>query len=351
MRIGYSFWGFLGTGITDTPDGGRSHRRPLIDELLARGYDVVFLQANRDRVESGDDLGGTYSFDSDLPEIDVLFLEWRWPIPGRNTTPCGSPGHTCDLHRQATLLDHYTRQGRTPTIIWDKDRQLATDNVWRQLPNVAMCEAALLPSPGAHRLLFPVDDALLDAVDVSALAASPRPIPLAYVGNQYDRDDDFDRFLAPAAAVFEHRVGGKWSTTTRWPHVTFLGRVPFGEVSRLYGTALATTLLLPKRYARVGQMTQRIFEAVLAGCLPLAPAHIALVEHFVPGALIVDNGDQVIRRLRYLREIAGTCRHVDLLAQSVRRLELFRLTRQVDALERILDAVVSADTSHREVAR
>ncbi|WP_405537498.1 hypothetical protein OG787_32255 [Streptomyces sp. NBC_00075] len=29
MKIGYSFWGFLGPGITDTPDGGRSHRRPL----------------------------------------------------------------------------------------------------------------------------------------------------------------------------------------------------------------------------------------------------------------------------------------------------------------------------------
>ena len=35
MRIGYSFWGFLGPGITDTPDGGRSHRATLIDGLTA----------------------------------------------------------------------------------------------------------------------------------------------------------------------------------------------------------------------------------------------------------------------------------------------------------------------------
>ena len=33
MRIGYSFWGFIGPGITDTPDGGRSHRATLIDAL------------------------------------------------------------------------------------------------------------------------------------------------------------------------------------------------------------------------------------------------------------------------------------------------------------------------------
>ncbi|MGW7657691.1 hypothetical protein ACWGJ7_38365, partial [Streptomyces tendae] len=48
MKIGYSFWGFLGNGVTDTPDGGRSHRRPFIDALSARGHNIVFLQADRD---------------------------------------------------------------------------------------------------------------------------------------------------------------------------------------------------------------------------------------------------------------------------------------------------------------
>lgn len=43
--IGYSFWGFLGPGIIDTPDGGRSHRRPLVDTIAARGHRLVFLQA------------------------------------------------------------------------------------------------------------------------------------------------------------------------------------------------------------------------------------------------------------------------------------------------------------------
>ena len=80
MKIGYSFWGFLGNGITDTPDGGRSHRRPLVDALLARGHEIVFLQANRDLLEAGDDLGGTYSFDGGIPVIDLLFLVWRWLI-------------------------------------------------------------------------------------------------------------------------------------------------------------------------------------------------------------------------------------------------------------------------------
>ena len=117
MRIGYSFWGFLGPGITDTPDGGRSHRRVLIDGLVSRGHDIVFLQPDRDRTEAGLDLTGRYTWDGALPAIDVLFLEWRWPIPGRNTTRCGTPGHTCDLHRQQELLDHYTHRNGTPTKV------------------------------------------------------------------------------------------------------------------------------------------------------------------------------------------------------------------------------------------
>ena len=44
MRIGYSCWGFLGPGILDTPDGGRSHRRTLVDGLGALGHQLVLLQ-------------------------------------------------------------------------------------------------------------------------------------------------------------------------------------------------------------------------------------------------------------------------------------------------------------------
>src|SRR6266540_6293896 len=104
MRIGHSFWGFLGAGVVDTPDGGRSHRRVLIDGLISVGHEVVFLQTNRDLTEAALDLRHHYTWDAGRPTIDVLLLEWRWPVTGRNTTPCGSFGHTCDLHRQDELL-------------------------------------------------------------------------------------------------------------------------------------------------------------------------------------------------------------------------------------------------------
>ena len=350
VKIGYSFWGFLGPGITDTPDGGRSHRRTLIDGITGAGHDVVFLQANRDLHEARHDLTRAYTWDSGLPAIDALVLEWRWPIPGRNTTPCDAPGHTCDLHRQSQLLACYTSGQGLPTVIWDKDLRLTPADPLRHLPHVAVCEAALRPSPGAHSLLFPVPDGALDAADPAALAAAPRPLPLAYAGNQYGRDQEFGEFFAPAAKRFTHRVAGKWTHTMPWPHVNFTGRCPFPEVSVLYGSALATVLLLPARYARAGQMTQRLPEAVLAGCLPITPANITCAAAFTPPAVHATSGRHVIDRVEHILGIAGTPAHARLLAACLDRLDIFRLSRQTAALDRIWERLTDAFSACRRPA-
>lgn len=335
MRLGYSFWGFLGPGITGTPDGGRSHRRPLIDGLRSRGHDIVFLQANRDLHEADLDLTDTYQWDGGLPNVDALFLEWRWPITGRNTTPCGTAGHTCDLHRQQELICHYTDAG-IPTILWDKDRQLPADDALRRRNNVTVCEAALYPTPGATSLLFPVADTTLDAVDSVKLAAASRDLPLVYVGNQYRRDHAFDAYFAPAATQLRHLVAGKWPRTARWPHVRFTGRIPFAEVDATYRRALATILLLPEEYERVAQVTQRIFEAVLAGCVPLTPVTVRMVEQFTPATVHVSTAAEVVAMVDYLALIAGTAEHARLLEACLHKLDVFRLSRQLQTLDRVL---------------
>jgi hypothetical protein len=304
--------------------------------LRSRGHDIVFLQLDRDYTETCLDLSDAYTWDVGLPDIDVLFLEWRWPIAGRNTTWCGAAGHTCDLHRQQQLLDHYTCARGTATIVWDKDRQLPQDDQLRRIRNAVVCEAAVHPTPGAVSLLFPVADEALDAADPAALAAQPRDLPLAYVGNQYDRDAAFTAFFAPAAAQHRHLVAGKWTRTEAWPEVSFTGRVPFTAVDGIYGRTLVTVLLLPERYARTGQMTQRLFEAVLAGCLPLIPTNIRGAELFAPAWLHVINGTAVSSVLTFLRHIAGTSTHVELIAQCLRALDMFRVSHQLDVLDDLL---------------
>jgi hypothetical protein len=345
MIIGYSYWGFLGPGITDTPDGGRSHRSVLLDGLISRSHQLLLLQANRDLHEAGHDLTGRYSWRPGLPDIDALFLEWRWPIPGRNDTPCGTPGHTCDLYRQDELLAHYTRRG-VRTLIWDKDQQLPADDPLRLTPHVTICEAALLPRPGATRLLFPVDSVRLDAADPADLVAQARDLPLVYVGNQYDRDDAFTAYFAPAAAEHDHVVAGKWTDTGRWPYVHFTGRVPFADGQALHRRALTTVQLLPPRYAATGQFTQRLPEAVLNGCLPLTPADAQHATRVVPPELIVHNGAAASAAISTLRRIAGSPAHAELLRACLDGLEVYRLAPQLDILDALLGRPDPASHRH-----
>ncbi|PKV84232.1 hypothetical protein [Streptomyces sp. TLI_146] len=336
MKIGYSHWGFLGDGITDTPDGGRSHRKTLVDGLVAAGHQVVFLQADRDTLEAHRPVPGPYVWDAGLPELDALFLEWRWPIPGRNDTPCGTPGHTCDLHRQQQLVSHYVEQRGTPALLWDKDQQLHPADALRQGGNVTVCEPALHPRPGAQSLLFPVADQVLDQAEPSVLAAHPRHLALVYVGNEYGRTDAFTTYFAPAAHDLPHEVAGKWADTGRWPHVTFLGRVPFRHGIRMHQAAHATVLLAPDRYLATGQYTQRIFEAVLTGCAPITPARYRSAATVVPEELHARDGADVADITRRLAVLGGEDR-ARLLAQCLRRLDPFRLSRQLDTIDTVLN--------------
>ncbi|MFD7639563.1 hypothetical protein ACFV4P_02825 [Kitasatospora sp. NPDC059795] len=333
MRLGYSHWGFLGDGIADTPDGGRSWRTTMLN-TLATDHQPVLLQPNRDLAEAGHDVPGPYTWHQGLPDLDALFLEWRWPLPGRNITACGTPGHTCDLHRQQELLDHYTARG-VPTLIWDLDRTLAADDPLRTNPTVRVLDPAGHPPPGARTLRVPVADHVLDTADPEQLASGRRPWALGYVGNQYGRDEHFDRFFAPAAHDHLHQVIGKWTDTDRWPHVVFAGRRPFAAAQQLHCRAVTTVLLAPPRYADTGAISQRLPEAVLAGCLPLGPTDIATIDRFLPSELLISDGRAASRLIDRLQSTTDR-RRADLIGKCIRRLDPFRASQQLAVINAAL---------------
>jgi hypothetical protein len=114
---------------------------------------------------------------------------------------------------------------------------------------------------------------------------------------------------------------------------------PSGCCRALPCTALC--VLLPDRYAIAGQMTQRLPEAVLAGCLPLTPTSIRDAQRFTPTPLHVRDGAQVNTMISWLRRIAGGPEHAALLAGCLHHLDLFRASRQLDTLDQLLTARVS----------
>lgn len=344
MRIGFSFWGFLGEGIVDTPDGGRSHRHTLMAALAEHGHKLTFLQPDRDLLEAGDRVfvHPTATWTGGFPELDLLWIEWRWPIPGRNMPgDRGREGFTPDLERQGALVEHYTLGLGVPTLIWDKDLQLERDDAIRDLPHVVVCEAALHPRGKARRLLFPVADEVLDAAQEEPPAAFGHgDLDLVYIGNRYRRDAAFERYFFPAATQLCHQVFGKWEGTERWPEVCFAGRLGFGEVAGAYRSSLATVLLLPETYAAIGQMTQRLFEAALAGCFPLLTAETQSGSVFVPDELHVRSAADVVTHCRALRKMSAEARS-DLASRCLARLDLFRVSRQLASLDDLLQPVAS----------
>ena len=331
LTIGYSTWGYLGDGRLDTVDGV-GIRRPVIDAIQAAGHQVLLLQANRDLRDDGIALRRKYRFEHGYPALDAVIFEWGWLPPDRNPTASASAGPTRDLDRQDALLQHYTRDRHTPTVIWDLDRRLPAGDPLRRLPQVRVAEPALYPTPGAISVPCPIPDEVLAETDPAALAGRDRWLPLVYAGDQYDCDDAFEQYVVPAAAQFDHLVTGTWSTTALWPHVNFLGRAGFETAASIHRSALATVLLPPERHATVGQLSSRLFMAVPQGCLPLIPADLPFADRFAPAVLHVTDGAEVITKLQWLRAIQSTREHRYLIAACLLHLYRYRLSTIVDTL-------------------
>src|SRR3990172_11105956 len=121
MRLGYAFHGFLGDYKMDadyqelsTPDGNASYSWSILYEAQRRRHEVWLMQQDRDWPAFQQK--GRYDFESfsqekrfdsyllsrkardSFPELDVLLLEWRFPIPPRNTPHhVEKPGYQGDL--------------------------------------------------------------------------------------------------------------------------------------------------------------------------------------------------------------------------------------------------------------
>ena len=340
MRIGYSFWGFLGPGITDTPDGGRSHRRTLIDGLIAAGHDIVFLQANRDLDEAGDDLADRYPGTTGCP------TSTRCSSSGAGRSPAATPPTAATPATPATCTARTSCSTTTPsstgmpTILWDKDRQLPRDSPLRQMPNVTVCEAALHPSPARSACCSPSPTRTSTRADpVSAGRHAPADCRWSTSATSTTATRRSSALLRAGRRPLRAPGRRQMDATPR------AGRTSTSPAAALPRTSESCTqqrwprcCCCPDRYARAGQMTQRLFEAVLAGCLPLTPGHDPRAPPSSrPRHCIAADRTAGGRPHRAgCCDIAGTARHAELIAACLDRLDVFRLSRQLDTLDQIL---------------
>lgn len=91
----------------------------------------------------------------------------------------------------------------------------------------------------------------------------------------------------------------------------------------------------PERYSTVGAVGQRLFEAVLAGCLPIGPATIRGIHRNIPRALVAEDGAQVASLVGILTSASPRTRS-KLLTECLRRLDPFRVTAQTTIVNALL---------------
>lgn len=372
MRIGYSYWGFLGDYKEDkdgnalsTPDGNAAYGWSLLWELQRRGHNLFLMQEDRDwpvfqrrgkfDFESFSQhkrsagyllacrtLGEFACFEAPFPQLDMLLLEWRFPIPGRNTPQDkGSPLYQPDLERQTELLEYYKDKG-TKIVIWDLDHKLTFEDEERIKPY------AILETSFAPRLQYTTRTRVEPPVVVDdLLQLTPQAVDptrkLVYVGSRYERDDVIEEWIKPVSERWPQHVEfwGNWTrednfatVKAKWPYIRYMDRITMKDFSKAYGTAVAVPLLAKRGYLETGFITPRIWEALLFGSIPVGLASHSGIDQYLPGHLIAQNPAHLGDLLEALTGISPEERN-DLRRKVVEKIRFMDVGNFVNTLEKL----------------
>ncbi len=315
MNIGYSFWGFQADDrvkngkYVSAPDGCATVNWCIVNELTKRGHKVYGMLPNRD-AEIVYKLGEmafsalavadrfkaykSITWVEDLkewPDLDVLFLEWRFPIEGRNMhQDIGTPWYQPDWVNQTEMLGHYARLAKS--VAWDLDYKYGD----RQKTD-GVVESGWSRGPDSHV------DPPFDFSHIHDLPIMPADGSIVYVGSRYARDWSVTKYLWDAARMKSNRVivYGNWMEGGRnsaddWADVEFGHRISFGEFRDVYKNAAVTPLLAKEEYCENGFQVYRILESVIFGCIPVQIEEFKSPIQYIPAGfdLIARDGQDLI---------------------------------------------------------
>lgn len=337
MRIGYLFNGYLTDKKLDenglevsTPDGNATYSWSIEWECHKRGWKLIPLGRNLDehsvcfmgenafaafsqqrRLKSYERMlanGWVKAYDRLFPDLDVVLIEWRWPIPGRNTeADKGSLNYSPDLARQTEVLHYYRNKG-VPIIVWDLDHKVQKEDEgkWR-LDKII--ETSVVPRKilfNRYRVEPPiiVDQLLQHKIDDRLPLAY-----LGYIGSRYERDETIDKWIKPIAPKNTHRIKfwGKWEPLselqTRWPGVNFNGRIGVCGFREAYSRVAMVPLLAKQSYYECGFVTPRIWEAILFGSIPIGLSEHQGIDQYVQH--VATDATDLFEKASYMRNIAS----------------------------------------------
>lgn len=353
MRIGYSFFGELikpdtAGGTATTLFSAVGERHLLVEEFKKRGHEVVLLQEKRETVPYP---GVSYSA-SEIPDVDVLYAEWRWPM-ANNTGP--NPTNN-DWNRQTELLNEYHKRG-TPIIVFDTDMKIRAEDEFRW-------NRMIVGEPTvSHSQILRKRIQLNWVTDFVPYYDTPEnPIRYCYLGNNYERTDQFTKYYAaPAVGLRSHGiqtlVHGNWlerssdrespeEILSKYQVVDFGGRLSYKDGMKMMSDSICTTNLAKAEYYEHGFVTSRIYESILTGipCLtPVEHKHLAAVGL---GDWLVSSPEDVVKKVIALRKMSRESRRSVVQAQleALRKIGDFGPSRKVDTIIAVADKRITQES-------
>ena len=344
MKIGFSFWGFLvpleKSTHTNTPDGPRGDRLDFVNELLARGHEVIRLQKQREDIL----YPGTRVDETGYPDVDLVYCEWRWPTWKNSGENPSEP----DYKRQVEILDYYHARG-TPIVIHDGDLKLSPEDELRW-PNAILTDPCISSKRQTrNRVFFPW------VKDLTRLhEPSQGSYNYVYVGNNYERDKQFKKYYGdPSAGLrfsgLQTSVYGNWlqrsperadpsKIIAECPHIAFVPRISFREIFPVLNSAIAVTHITKDDYAQYGNITCRFHEAIVSNVPALIPEEYSFAHLMgLDGKLLVTSQDDVVNKVKWLASLSSKDRSilVDQQEDALRQIADPRPSTRVDQLERI----------------
>lgn len=355
MKVGYSYWGFLGDikmnksfERLSTPDGNAFYSWSIIQALQSSGNNVTLIMPDRD--EPGFfKLGGkifsawlekkrikaykkankiAYSpFTNNTTKEDIFNLwdrngvndmdfilhEWRMEIPGRNTDDARMNGFwQPDLFLQECLIE-YCKINNKKLIIFDLDYKLKEE----QFENIK--EFASIIELGkkwqntrfadkAKTVYIPFDFSCINNFRIK----DDTNTSLVYVGNRYERDWCIDKYIPET--LENCTVYGNWKeagrdSESKWPLIKFGKRLQTDEMHEVYGNSVCTILLAKTEYCTYGFMTARLIESIFYGTVPLFIEEYGenVIKEFAgiySELLTVTNKNDVISAIKFFEENA-----------------------------------------------
>lgn len=376
MRIGYHFRGYLGDikinsfgEEVSTPDGNATYSWSIEHECNRRGYKLYPLGKNLDaygasaygaelfasfskhyRVLSYERMlrqGWTRFTDKTFPELDLVILEWRWPIPGRNTPEDRSkPGYQDDLERQWDIIEHYGNK-QVPLIIWDLDHKF-TEKDYLQLKNdfnnVHVIETSVKPKSWATRVEPPIVYSSLLESDIDERLPK---YSLGYIGSRYERDEIIDKWIKPIIKPNSHfiKFWGKWEprqeVEERWPGIIFGERIGVKGFKDAYSRTAMVPLLAKQSYFDSGFVTPRIWEAIIFGSVPIGISDHFGIEQYCE--YVAKTPEDLLEISKWARNLSPLRRRV-LREDAAHRLLHMDVKKFIDTIEGLVGATAADKT-------